>query len=231
MKLVCILFAALLFSGCASTQNSNPKDPFEPLNRGIYKFNDALDKAVIKPVAQGYNTILPKIVRIALNNFFSNLDDVGVTVNDVLQLKLRQAASDGIRVLFNTTFGIGGLINVTYRLDKHNEDFGQTLGYWGIGSGPYLMLPFFGPSSVRDSVGLYGDGLTDIIVNTRDIPTRDIGYVVGKINLRAGLLENENVLDDVPDRYAFIRDFYLARRQSLVYDGNPPREKHIDEED
>jgi phospholipid-binding lipoprotein MlaA len=231
MKLVCILFAALLFSGCASTQNSNPKDPFEPLNRGIYKFNDALDKAVIKPVAQGYNTILPKIVRIALNNFFSNLDDVGVTVNDILQLKLRQAASDGIRVLFNTTFGIGGLINVTDRLDKHNEDFGQTLGYWGIGSGPYLMLPFFGPSSVRDAAGLYGDGLTDVIINTRDIPTRDIGYVVGKINLRASLLENESVLDDVPDRYAFIRDFYLARRQSLVYDGNPPREKHIDDEE
>jgi phospholipid-binding lipoprotein MlaA len=93
------------------------------------------------------------------------------------------------------------------------------------------MLPFFGPSSVRDAAGLYGDGLTDVIINTRDIPTRDIGYVVGKINLRASLLENESVLDDVPDRYAFIRDFYLARRQSLVYDGNPPREKHIDDEE
>jgi len=231
MKIVFILFITLLFTGCASTPNSNPKDPFEPLNRSIYKFNDAVDKAVIKPVAQGYKAVLPKVVRIALNNFFSNLDDVGVTVNDILQLKLRQAASDGIRVLFNTTFGIGGLINVTDRLEKHNEDFGQTLGYWGIGSGPYIMLPFFGPSSVRDSVGLYCDGLTDVIINTRDIPTRDIAYVVSKVNLRASLLENEKVLDDVSDRYAFIRDFYLARRQSLVYDGNPPREKHIDEED
>jgi phospholipid-binding lipoprotein MlaA len=231
MKIVIILFITLLFTGCASTPNSNPKDPFEPLNRSIYKFNDAVDKAVIKPVAQGYKAVLPKVVRIALNNFFSNLDDVGVTVNDILQLKLKQAASDGIRVLFNTTFGIGGLINVTDRLEKHNEDFGQTLGYWGIGSGPYIMLPFFGPSSVRDSVGLYGDGLTDVIINTRDIPTRDIAYVVSKVNLRASLLENEKVLDDVSDRYAFIRDFYLARRQSLVYDGNPPREKHIDEED
>ena len=231
MKLVYILFATILISGCATTPNSNPKDPFESINRKVYKFNDVLDKAVIKPVAEGYKAALPKIVRIALNNFFSNLDDVGVTVNDILQLKLRQAASDGIRVIFNTTFGIGGLINVTDRLEKHNEDFGQTLGYWGIGSGPYLMLPFFGPSSVRDSVGMYGDGLTDVIINTRDIPTRDIAYVVSKINLRANLLENESVLEDTSDRYAFIRDFYLARRQSLVYDGNPPREKHIDEED
>lgn len=231
MKLVIIFITSILFTGCASTPNSNPKDPFEFYNRKIYKFNDVLDKAVIKPVAQGYDAVLPKAVRIMLNNFFSNLDDVGVTANDIFQLKLRQAASDGIRVLFNTTFGIGGLINVTSRLEKHNEDFGQTLGYWGISSGPYLMLPFFGPSSIRDSVGLYGDGLTDIIVNNRDVPTRDIGFVVSKINLRAGLLENEKVLEDTNDRYAFIRDFYLARRQSLVYDGNPPREKHIDEED
>ena len=166
-----------------------------------------------------------------LNNFFSNLDDVGVTVNDLLQLKLRQAASDGIRVLFNTTFGIGGLINVTDRLEKHNEDFGQTLGYWGVGSGPYIMLPFFGPSSVRDSAGLYGDGLTDVVLYSRDIPTRDIAYATRVVNLRANLLENESVLEDTSDRYAFIRDFYLARRQSLVYDGNPPREKYIDVED
>jgi phospholipid-binding lipoprotein MlaA len=159
------------------------------------------------------------------------LDDIGVTINHLLQLKFRQGASDGIRVLVNSTIGILGLINVADRLEKHNEDFGQTLGYWGIGSGPYLMLPFFGPSTVRDGVGLYGDSFTDVVINTRDIPTRDVAYVTGKINQRAGLLEQEKVLDDVNDRYAFIRDFYLARRQSLVYDGNPPREKYKDEED
>jgi phospholipid-binding lipoprotein MlaA len=231
MKFVFIFFTAILMTGCASVPNSNPKDPFESYNRSVYKFNEALDKHILKPVAQGYNSILPNPVKIMLNNFFSNLDDVGVTVNDFLQLKFRQGASDGIRVLFNTTFGIGGLINVTSRLEKHNEDFGQTLGYWGVGSGPYLMLPFFGPSSVRDGVGLYGDGLTSVIVNTHDVPTRNSAYALNVVHERAGLMEQEKVLEDVADRYAFIRDFYLARRQSLVYDGNPPREKHIDEED
>ena len=231
MKLVHILFATLLLTGCASNPHSNPKDPFESYNRSIFKFNDALDKNVLKPVAQGYNAVLPKPVKIMLHNFFSNLDDVAVTLNELLQLKFRLAASDGIRVIFNSTFGIFGLINVTDRLEKHNEDFGQTLGYWGIGSGPYLMLPFFGPSSIRDGVGLYGDGLSSVIVNTRDVPTRNSAYVVNKIDDRAELIQNENVLDDAADRYAFIRDFYLARRQNLVYDGNPPREKYIDEED
>jgi phospholipid-binding lipoprotein MlaA len=231
MKLILVIFTTLLLSGCATTPNSNPKDPFESYNRSVFKFNESLDKNVLKPVAQGYNAILPKPAKILLHNFFSNLDDVGVTVNELLQLKLRLAASDGIRVLLNSTIGIFGLLNVADRLEKHNEDFGQTLGYWGIGSGPYLMLPFFGPSSVRDGVGLYGDGLTDIIVNTHDVPTRDSAYVVRVINERAGLIEQENAYDEATDRYAFMRDFYLARRQSLVYDGNPPREKHIDEED
>jgi phospholipid-binding lipoprotein MlaA len=231
MKFVLIFLTILLISGCASVPNSNPKDPFESYNRSIFKFNDSLDKHILKPVAQGYNAVLPETIKIMLKNFFSNIDDIGVTVNDLLQFKLRQGATDGIRVLFNTTFGIGGLINVTSRLEKHNEDFGQTLGYWGIGSGPYLMLPFFGPSSVRDGVGLYGDGLTNVIINDHDVPTRNSLYALSIVDERAGLMEQEKVLDDASDRYAFIRDFYLARRQSLVYDGNPPREKHIDEED
>jgi len=231
MKLVRILIVALLLTGCASTQNSNPQDPFESYNRSIYKFNDTLDRNVLKPVAQGYNSTVPKPVKIVIHNFFSNLDDVGVTINDLLQFKLRQAASDGIRVIFNTTFGIFGLFNVTDRLEKHNEDFGQTLGYWGIGSGPYLMLPFFGPSSVRDGVGLYGDSLSNVISYEPDIVARDSAYVLGVVKGRAELTEQEGALDDATDRYAFIRDFYLAHRQSLVYDGNPPREKHVDEED
>jgi phospholipid-binding lipoprotein MlaA len=231
MKFVFILFTTLLITGCASAPNSNPKDPFESYNRSVYKFNESLDKNILKPVAKGYNYILPDPVKIMIHNFFSNLDDVGVTLNDFLQLKFRQGASDGIRVIFNTTFGIGGLINVTSRLEKHNEDFGQTLGYWGVGSGPYLMLPFFGPSSIRDGIGLYGDGLTSVIINTPDVTLRYSAYAVNVIHERAGLMEQEKVLDDVADRYAFIRDFYIARRQSLVYDGNPPREKHIDVED
>ncbi|TAJ77754.1 MAG: VacJ family lipoprotein [Gallionellaceae bacterium] len=222
---------ALLLTGCASMPGSNPKDPWENYNRSIYKFNEALDKAVLKPVAQGYIAVLPEPARVLLNNFFSNLDDVTVTLNDVLQLKLKQAVSDGSRVLFNSTFGIFGLLNVTDQLEKHNEDFGQTLGYWGIGSGPYLMLPFFGPSSIRDGVGLYGDAVTGVISNINDRPARYGLFAGDEINTRARLLDREKTLEEASDRYAFIRDFYIARRQNLVYDGNPPREKYIDEED
>lgn len=231
MKPILILSVALLLTGCASTPNSDPRDPFESTNRKIYKFNDALDRNVLKPVAKGYNTVLPEPVKTLLHNFFSNLDDVTVTLNDLLQLKFKQAASDGSRVLFNSTFGIFGLLNVTDRLEKHNEDFGQTLGYWGIGSGPYLMLPFFGPSTIRDGVGLGGDSLTGVITNIPDIPTRNSLYATDKIHVRAELLDREQALDEASDRYAFLRDFYLARRQSLVYDGDPPRAKYIDEED
>jgi phospholipid-binding lipoprotein MlaA len=166
-----------------------------------------------------------------LGNFFSNLEDVTITLNDLLQFKFKQAASDGSRVLFNTTFGIFGLINVTGRLEKHNEDFGQTLGYWGVGSGPYLTLPFFGPSSVRDGIGLAGDGLTGVVTNIPDVTTRNSLFITDKVGERAALIEHEATLDDVADRYAFIRDFYLARRQNLVYDGDPPRARFIDEEE
>lgn len=231
IQFILIALLPLLLGGCASAPNANPKDPYEGFNRGVYKFNDTFDKAILKPVAKGYDAALPGVVKTLLNNFFSNLDDVGVTINDLLQLKFKQAASDGSRVLFNSTFGILGLLNVADRLEKHNEDFGQTLGYWGIGSGPYLMLPFFGPSSIRDGVGLYADGYTSVIINTKDIPTRNSLYVTDKVNTRAKLLKQEDALDEASDRYAFIRDFYLARRQSLVYDGNPPQEKYIDEED
>lgn len=231
MRVIPVFLLSLFLSGCASTPGGNPKDPYEGINRKVFKFNEALDSAVLKPVAHGYDAVLPGPVKIMLNNFFSNLNDVGVTFNDLLQLKFRQAASDGSRVLFNTTFGLLGVINVTDQLEKHNEDFGQTLGYWGIGSGPYVMLPFFGPSSVRDGVGLMGDGYTSVIVNLPDVPTRNSLYFTDKINTRAGLIAQEKTLDEASDRYAFIRDFYLARRQSLVYDGSPPQEKYLDEED
>jgi phospholipid-binding lipoprotein MlaA len=147
-------------AGCGtinSTASTPQEDPFESFNRGVYKFNDKLDQAVVKPVAQGYDKVVPSPVKIMVGNFFSNLDDVVVTANDLLQLKFKQAASDGARVVFNSTFGLFGLINITDRLEKHNEDFGQTLGYWGVPSGPYLVLPILGPSSIRDGTGRYTD--------------------------------------------------------------------------
>lgn len=227
-----LLLASLAVGGCASTQGEkNPQDPLEPFNRSMYKFNDTVDKAVLKPVAKGYNTIIPAPGKVMVTNFFSNLDDIIVTINDLLQLKFTQAASDGTRVLFNSTFGILGLFNITDRLEKHNEDFGQTLGYWGISSGPYVVLPFFGPRTVRDSIGLYADSYASPIRLIPDIPTRNEMYVTRAISLRAGLLDQEKILDEAAiDRYAFIRDAYLQQRQSLVYDGNPPREKFDDEE-
>ena len=231
-----LLLASLLLTGCSTisgiSKYAQQKDPFESFNRGVYVFNDTLDKAVIKPVAQGYSAVTPTPVKNMVNNFFSNLDDVVITVNDLLQFKFRQAATDGSRVAFNSTFGVFGLFNVVDKLEKHNEDFGQTLGYWGVPSGPYLMLPFFGPSSIRDGTGRYADSFASVIGRTKNMSARNRDWLAEGVNTRAGLLEGEKVLDEaVIDRYSFIRDAYLQRRQSLVYDGNPPRQKFDDDEE
>ncbi|MBU1424885.1 MAG: VacJ family lipoprotein [Gammaproteobacteria bacterium] len=229
-----LLLASLFLTACGSINLSaytQQKDPFESFNRSVYTFNDTLDRAVLKPVAQGYSAVTPSPVKTMVNNFFSNLDDVVVTVNDLLQFKFKQAANDGARVIFNTTFGVFGLFNITDRLEKHNEDFGQTLGYWGVPSGPYLMLPFLGPSSIRDGTGLYVDSYSSVISNTNDVPVRNSAWAAKGVVTRAGLLEQEKVLDEaIIDRYSFLRDAYLMRRQSLVYDGNPPRQKFDDDE-
>ena len=228
-----LFLAILVLSGCTSTGHGNQKDPLEPVNRGIYQFNDTVDKAIFKPVAKAYTVVMPEPAKNMVSNFFSNLDDVIVTLNDLLQLKFAQAASDGIRFVFNSTFGIFGLINFADRLEKHNEDFGQTLGYWGIGSGPYIVLPFLGPSSVRDSVGVYADSQTNMISRIDHIPTRNQVYMIKVTSIRAGLLKQESVLEEAAaiDHYAFIRDAYLQRRKNLIYDGDPPREKFDDGED
>jgi phospholipid-binding lipoprotein MlaA len=231
---ILLLLASLLLTGCSSTSNSSyaqNKDPFEGFNRGVFAFNDTLDRAVVKPVAKGYNTVTPGPVKTMVNNFFSNLDDVVVTANDLLQFKFKQAVHDGSRVIFNSTFGLLGLINVTDKLEKHNEDFGQTLGYWGVPSGPYLVLPVLGPSSIRDGTGRYADTFVNVIDNYKPVQTRNQVLVVEGINKRADLLDEEKVLDDaIIDRYSFMRDAYLMHRQSLVYDGNPPKQKFDDDE-
>lgn len=229
-----VLLASVLLTGCSTLHLSAytlEKDPLEPFNRKVYAVNDALDQALVKPVAQGYAKVVPRPAQTLVNNFFSNLDDVVVTANDVLQLKLIQACSDGSRVLFNSTFGVFGLLNVTDRLEKHNEDFGQTLGYWGMPSGPYLIIPVLGPSSMRDGLGLYADSFPSVISNTKPTAARYELYLAEGLNKRVGLLDQEKVLDDATiDRYSFLRDAYLMRRQSLVYDGSPPRVKYDDEE-
>ena len=226
------LLGMLILSGCASTSGkTNPKDPFEGYNRSMYKFNDTVDSAVLKPIAQGYKKVMPNQAQKMVHNFFSNIDDIFVTGHDLLQFKFAQAASDFTRVWVNSIFGIFGLFDVAHNLEKHNEDMGQTLGYWGVSSGPYLVLPLLGPSSVRDGAGWAVDSNYGLVENITDIPVRNTLYATGKLDQRVQLLDAESVLEGtVVDRYSFIRDAYMARRQSLVYDGSPPREKYDDEE-
>lgn len=226
------ILLSLSLLGCAT--NGDPRDPLEPLNRGIYKFNDAVDKAVLKPVATGYKEAMPDPVRTAVGNFFSNLDDVLVLFNDLLQFKLDQAASDFSRLVWNSSVGIAGLIDVATPMDlpKHNEDFGQTLGHWGVGNGPYLMLPFYGPSTLRDAVGTAVDVQFDPVAQHTPVAERNSAIAIDAVDTRSRLLDAEIVLDEAAiDRYDFLRDAYLQRRQGLVYDGNPPREKLEDDDD
>ncbi|MGH8622982.1 MAG: MlaA family lipoprotein [Burkholderiales bacterium] len=220
---LCGAVSLSLLGGCAST--GNPRDPLEPLNRAVYTFNDGVDHLLIKPAAEFYRAVLPDFMRTGISNFFSNINDVIVAVNNLLQFKLAQAGSDVARVLLNSTVGVLGLFDVATEigLEKHNEDFGQTLGYWGIGDGPYLVLPFLGPSSARDTVGWVGDFYAWPISYVEDDGTRYILIGMRVITLRADLLEATRILETAAlDPYEFVRDAYLQRRRNLVYDGKPP---------
>ena len=230
LKLV-LLSIVLALTGCAT--NGDPRDPLEPLNRGVYKFNDAVDQAVFKPVAKGYKAVLPNPVRTGVGNFFANIDDALIAVNNLLQFKFGAALSDVGRLLTNTTIGVGGLFDVAsgFGLEKHNEDFGQTLGYWGIGDGPFLMLPLLGPSNVRDAVGLAVYYHLDPVWNLSHIPTRNTLGAIRVVDRRARLLDAEKILDEAAlDPYTFLRDAYIQQRRNLIYDGNPPPLKLEDDE-
>ena len=230
LKLV-LLSIVLALTGCAT--NGDPRDPLEPLNRGVYKFNDAVDQAVFKPVAKGYKAVLPNPVRTGVGNFFANIDDALIAVNNLLQFKFGAALSDVGRLLTNTTIGVGGLFDVAsgFGLEKHNEDFGQTLGYWGIGDGPFLMLPLLGPSNVRDTVGLAAYYYLDPVWNLSHIPTRNTLGAIRVVDRRARLLDAEKILDEAAlDPYTFLRDAYIQQRRNLIYDGNPPPLKLEDDE-
>lgn len=220
-----------LLVGCASTQEiqGDDTDSLESYNRAMFAFNDAVDKAVFKPVAKVYRRILPELVTTSVGNFFSNLNDVVVLVNSLLQFKLHQAAMNSSRIVFNTTFGVAGLFDVATRMElpKHREDFGQTLGYWGFGEGPYLVLPFLGPSTMRDSVGLIGDFFTNPITWASDSDAVAWSlWGLDLVNRRSELLRIERALaDEQIDPYSFQRGAYLQQRRNLIYDGNPPKPK------
>lgn len=217
------LVTALTLAGCAN--NGDPRDPIEPFNRAMHTFNEGLDRVALKPLAQGYQAITPEPVQNGVRNFYSNLDDVTVFTNNLLQFKLEQATSDFLRIAFNTTFGLFGLIDIStpMGLKKHNEDFGQTLGRWGVGSGPYLVLPFFGPSSFRDGVGLAVDSMTtDLVYQNDDVRSRNETVALRIISRRADLIDAKEAIDEAAlDGYEFTRDFYLERREALVQDGRP----------
>ena len=224
-----LLAMAFVLGGCAT--NGDPRDPFEPVNRGIYHINDAVDTVVTKPIALAYRDIVPPPARTGVSNFFSNIDDIFVTGNNLLQGKVHTAASDFARLLTNTTLGLGGLFDVAshFGLEKHNEDFGQTLGVWGVGDGPFLMIPLYGPSTVRDAIGSAVQVYLDPVWNIDNIPTRNSLVGLRFVSTRANLLDAEKVLDTAAlDPYTFLRDAYLQQRRSLIYDGNPPREKLSD---
>ncbi len=232
LRLPLLLLCLTLFSGCATVEGpKDPRDPFEGYNRAMYSFNDNVDRAVLKPLAKGYDKITPKPINTGISNFFSNLNDVTVLFNDLLQLKFEQSLSDFSRITWNTTVGLFGFIDVASHMDlpKHNEDFGQTLGYWGVDSGPYLVLPFLGPSTVRDTTGLVADWQIDPLAEVDSADARWGLIVLNAIDTRAGLLRASRILDTASlDPYTFMRDAYLQRRKSLVYDGNPPVEDEFD---
>lgn len=224
-RVLILLILAMLGSGCSTVQVADERDPWEGFNRSMYTFNDHFDRIIFKPIATGYEKVVPTPVNNSISNFFSNLDDVVVLVNDILQLKFEQTLSDFGRLTFNTTFGLFGLFDVATSMDlpKHNEDFGQTLGRWGVGSGPYLVLPILGPSTLRDGAALPVDWQVDPLLRVSDDETRWGAVALKAVDTRAGLLRASRILDTAAlDPYVFMRDAYLQRRKNLVYDGNPP---------
>ncbi len=246
-----MVLCAVVLAGCASTKGdrhkpatsaeaeaqssepeNNERDPFERVNRAMFTFNVKVDRYVARPIARGYRRVIPRPVRTGISNFFRNLREPIVILNGLLQAKFKQAGSDLGRFLMNSTVGFYGLLDVASKagLKKHDEDFGQTLGRWGVREGPYLVLPFFGPSGVRDGFGLAVDIQVDPVWQEDDRSTRRALVVTRFISTRANLLDTTDILEQAggDDLYLFVREFYRQRRRNLIYDGNPPEEDELD---
>lgn len=223
-RLAGLLVICALVGGCAT--NGDPRDPLEPFNRKVYAFNSALDEAVLAPTARAYNDYVPYVFRYSFRSFVSNINDVWIGANNLLQGKPGQAVNDWTRVLLNTTFGFFGFSDPATEMGypKHQEDFGQTLGVWGVPTGPYLVLPLFGPSSVRGTTGLATDMVIDPMREVAGDDGTSLGiWAVNVVETRAGLLGASNLLKGAAlDEYSFVRDGYLQRRRNQVYDGEPP---------
>lgn len=220
-----------LLQGCATGPNANPADPLEPLNRTVFNVNDGLDRAIFKPVATAYKEITPSPVRTGVSNFFGNIADAWSVVNNALQLKPKETIETGMRVAVNTVFGFAGVLDIgsEMRLARNKQDFGQTLGYWGVGSGAYVVLPFFGPSSVRDSVGTVVDSNFDLVSNIKNVPTRNSLVGARVVDKRTEFLDATNALDQAAlDKYSFVRDLYLQRRAASIGKETTDKEERFD---
>lgn len=226
---VLLLALALAAPGCATT-GSDARDPLEGVNRGVLAFNDQADEIVFKPVARLYRNVTPQGLRDMVRNFFSNIDDLFIGANNLLQGKLEDAVNDWLRFAFNTTFGLLGIHDwaTDMGLEKHNEDFGQTLARWGAGDGIYLVLPLLGPSTLRDAAALPADWAVDPVTRHTPVDERNAMFATRLVGRRADLLAASRTLEEAAlDRYVFLREAFLQRRRSLVYDGRPPRERRV----
>lgn len=211
--------AAILLASLPLLAQASEEDPWEAFNRPVFVFNDTLDTWALKPLARGYQAVTPQFVEDGIGNVFANLGEVGNLGNNLLQGKLHDAGVDTARMLINTTVGVLGFFDVARHagLMRNDEDFGQTLGVWGVSSGPYLMLPFFGPSSPRDAAGLAVDSLHSFYPRIGHVPTRNSVRALDVVDTRAGLLPAERVITG--DKYLFIRNAYLQNREFKVFDG------------
>lgn len=213
--------------GCATTGASNPRDPWEGFNRHAYDFNEGVDRIVLKPVATLYRDKVPPLVRTGVSNFFGNLGDAWSAVNSLLQFRLQDAEENFARFHLNTMFGLFGIFDIAsdLNIERHREDFGQTLGRWGVPAGPYVVLPLLGPSTLRDSLALPVDMHYDFVSRVNPAATRDLTYVLRTVDKRSNLLRVGNVLEEASlDKYSFTRDAYLQRRRAEIFDRDEDRD-------
>lgn len=222
-----LLAAALTLGGCASTGEhtaASPSDPYEGFNRSMYSFNKGVDKVVLRPAAKVYDTVVPTVIDQRVDSALANLGELGNIGNALLQAKFKHALTSTGRLLVNSTLGLAGLFDpaTSMGLQRHDEDFGQTLATWGLGQGPYLVLPLLGPSTVRDALAKPVDRQMDPVAEIEHVPTRNTIMGLDLLNTRQRLFELEPVLEESIDEYAFVRDAYLQRRNYQIHDGNPP---------
>ena len=215
------LALVVLLVGCATGPDANPRDPLEPFNRSVTSFNDAVDDAVVKPVATAYRDVTPDPFQTGVRNFFGNLGDVWSFVNATLQLRPKEASESFLRVAVNSVFGVLGLVDIATEMgiDRSKLDLGHTLGRWGVPSGPYLVLPIFGPSSIRDATGFVLESRVDLVQGISDVPVRNSLYTLRAVDTRANLLRATSLLEGAAlDKYSFVRDIYLQRRDNQIED-------------